>query len=127
MAKDVANIEPAPGTTLRIYMLTRWEKCLAFRVAARIRRDSGSEYRTYNIYLATFAYLAGLAGFPDPQTLCPPTPRDRAFPLYLHEDQAELLDLAIREAKAAIEIDDEAAAFVHILREVYQNLAGKKP
>ena len=122
------NAFAAPvGTIERSYLLTSWERRLAFRVVARIGRESGSTVRTVNLEYACLEYGGGPDGEPHPETLCPPAERNFPFRVYPHEDQAEVIDMALSKAKAAIGVDDDAAAFVHVLREVYPFLAGKQP
>ena len=122
-----ADFAAATGTFERCFLLTRWERDLAYRVVRRIERESGSTCRTVNLELTLLEYANGPPGDVHPDTLSPSAPRSHAFRVYPHQDQAEIIDLALGQAKDAIEDDDDAAALVHILREVYRRLAGKKP
>ncbi len=107
------EFRPPFGTRERLIQV-RWDQLpLVYRCLGGIRKSTGTQFWTVALELACLDYLSGPSASQD-VIVVPADGETRPFRFCPHEDQEEIIDLALEIAKETIGTGDDGAALVHI-------------
>ena len=107
------EFKPPRGTRERSIQLGRDQLRYVYRCLGGIRKDVGTRYWTVAQEFACLDYLSGPSASQD-VIVVPAAGENRPFRFCPHEDQEEIIDLALALARETIGTRDDGAALVHI-------------